>query len=202
MTRRHAAAALLGGTALAVTATSGYLGYLGIVTGRVTLDLGAGRRTRPLGPLVVDIAANREQVYAAAAAPYAVRRPRALAEKVEILERTDHPDGMVLAVHRTPVGKRLTARTVETVTFDPPHRIGFRLVRGPVPLVTETFALQTTDHGTRLTYTGKLGTDLGWLGKRWGDLVSRSWIHAVQDSLATIKAESERSAPRRADSRR
>ncbi|MBA3720530.1 MAG: SRPBCC family protein, partial [Nocardioidaceae bacterium] len=31
--------------------------YVGLVTGRLTVDLGVGRRVRPLGPLVVDIAA-------------------------------------------------------------------------------------------------------------------------------------------------
>lgn len=167
--------------------------YLGLVTGRLTLDLGLGRRTRPLGPLVVDIAAPRETVYAAATAPYAERRSRALGEKVRVLDRTE---GMVLAAHHTPVGKRLTAVTVETVTFDPPQRIGFRLVKGPVPLVTESFTLETTETGTRLIYAGELGTDLGWLGERWGDLVTRSWTRAVDASLATVKTESERRATR------
>jgi hypothetical protein len=72
-----AAAALAAGTAL----------YRSLVTGRVTLELGVGRRTRALGPLS-DIAASPETVLAAAAAPYAERRPRALMEKVHILERT------------------------------------------------------------------------------------------------------------------
>jgi hypothetical protein len=31
--------------------------YIGVVTGRVTFDLGIGRRTRPLDPLYLDIAA-------------------------------------------------------------------------------------------------------------------------------------------------
>jgi len=168
--------------------------YVAMVTGRLALDLGVGRRTRPLGPLVMDIAAPREDVYAAAAAPYDERRPRAMAEKVRILDRTDQ---MVLVAHYTPVGKRLTAVTVETVTFDPPHRIGFRLVRGPVPLVTETFELQPTPTGTRLTYTGELSTDLGWPGELWGNLVTRSWINAVETSIAAIKTESERRAARR-----
>lgn len=165
--------------------------YVGLVTGRLTLDLGIGRRTRPLGPITVDIAAPREIVYTAAVAPYAERRPRAMAEKVRILDRTDQ---MVLAAHYSPVGKRLTAVTIETVTFDPPQRIGFRLVRGPVAMVTETFALEPADSGTRLTYTGELGTDLWRLGALWGDLVMRSWIQAVEGSLKLIEAESERRA--------
>jgi len=175
--------------AAAGLAGAGAAAYVGLVTGRLALDLGIGRRTRALGPITVEIAAPREVVYAVAVAPYAERRPRAMAEKVRILDRTDQ---MVLAAHHTPVGKRLTAVTVETVTFDPPHRIGFRLVRGPVPLVTETFALEPTDTGTRLTYTGELGTDLGRLGELWGDLVARSWIGAVEASLELVKTESER----------
>jgi Polyketide cyclase / dehydrase and lipid transport len=178
-----------GCAALAGAATTG--AYVGLVTGRLTLDLGIGRRTRPLGPLHVDIAASREAVYAAAAAPYADRQTRALGEKVEILERTGQ---MVLAAHRTPVGARLTAVTVETVSLDPPSLMGFRLLRGPVPYVVETFTFDEIADGTRLTYLGELGTDLWRLGQAWGDLVARSWVQAVRDSMAAIKTDSERRA--------
>jgi len=175
--------------AATLLAATGAGAYLGLVTGRLTVDLGLGRRTRPLGPLTVDIAASPEVAYAAAAAAYAARRPRALAEKVDILERTDQ---MVLAAHRTPIGGGLTAVTVETVTLCPPQRIRFRLLRGPVPYVTETFELDATPGGTRLTYTGELGTDLWRVGQLWGDLVAHSWENAVQTSLAAIKTEAER----------
>jgi hypothetical protein len=174
---------------LAGAATTG--AYVGLVTGRLTLDLGIGRRTRPLGPLHLDIAAPRETVYTVAAAPYADRQTRAMREKVEILERAGQ---MVLAAHRTPVGSGLTAVTVETITLNPPIRMGFRLLRGPVPQVIETFTFDETADGTRLSYTGELGTDLWRLGQAWGDLVARSWVHAVRDSLAAIKTESERRA--------
>jgi hypothetical protein len=138
--------------------------------------LGIGRRTRPLGPLQVDIAAPRETVFAAA---------------VEILERAGQ---MVLAAHRTVVGSGLTAVTVETVILDPPNRMGFRLLRGPVPHVMEAFAFDETAAGTWLSYSGELGTDLWRLGQAWGDLVTRSWVGAVRDSMATIKTVSERRA--------
>jgi hypothetical protein len=69
-----AAAALAAGTAL----------YRSLVTGRVTLDLGVGRRTRACR----SISPHRRRVFAAAAAPYAERRSRALMKKVHILERT------------------------------------------------------------------------------------------------------------------
>jgi hypothetical protein len=125
------------------------------------------------------------------AAPYANRQTRAMREKVEILERAGQ---MVLAAHRTPVGSGLTAVTVETVTLDPPNRMGFRLQRGPVPHVIETFTFEETADGTRLSYTGELGTDLWRLGQAWGDLVARSWVQTVRDSIAAIKTESERRA--------
>ena len=165
--------------------------YAALVTGRLTLDLGIGRRTRPLGPLTVDIGAPPAVAFQAAAAPYAERRPRHLREKVAILERSDR---MLLAAHRTPVGGGLTAVTVETVRLDPPHTIGFRLVRGPVPHVVETFRFEAAGAGTRLRYDGELGTDLGPVGAAWGRLVARSWVATVARSLDAIKTESERRA--------
>jgi hypothetical protein len=110
-------------------------------------------------------------------------------EKVEILERAGQ---MVLAAHHTPVGSGLTVVSVETVTLDPPNRMGFRLLRGPVPHVIESFAFDETADGTRLSYSGELGTDLWRLGQVWGDLLARSWVDVVRDSMAAIKTESER----------
>jgi hypothetical protein len=146
--------------------------YLGLVTGAIQLDLGIGRRTRPLGPLEVRIAAPRELVFEVIAAPYAERPARAMREKVEVLERgTD----LVLAAHHTPIRGRLPAATVETVRFQPPARIDFRLVRGPVPYVVEYLLLHSDDHhqdNTVLSYLGELGTDLWGLGQCWGELVA------------------------------
>jgi hypothetical protein len=175
-----------GAAGLVGTATAA---YLGLVTGRVTLDLGVGRRSRPLGPLTIDVAAPRDVVYAVAAAPYAERRPRALSEKVDIWDRSEN---VVLAAHRTPVGRGLTAVTVEMVTFDPPRRIGFRLLRGPVPHVAERFEFELSPTGTQLVYTGELGTDLWRLGERWGDVVAGAWVRTVRASLDSIRVEAER----------
>ena len=164
--------------------------YLGLVTGAVTLDLGVGRRLRPLGPLEVRVAAPRQVVYDVATAPYVVRPTRAMREKVQVLERGA---GMVLAAHRTPIGGRLVATTTETVTFDPPGRIGFRLLRGPVPHVVESFRLTEVDPGTTLLrYEGEIGADLGALGRRWSDLVARTWEDTVRSSLEQIRTEAER----------
>lgn len=165
-------------------------GYVGLVTGSLTLDLGIGRQIRPLGPISLVIAAPRQTVYDAAAAPYSLRPSRALQAKVQVLERGSD---MVLAAHRTPVGGRLTAITVETVTFDPPREIRFRLLRGPVPFVEETFTFTEHDHATTtLIYQGTLGTDLWAVGQAWGRLVGSSWEDAVAKSLAEIKQASER----------
>ena len=164
--------------------------YLATVRGSLTLDLGVGRRTRALGPQRVQIAAPRELVFEVVEGPYR-RTPRAMADKLEVLERGSD---LVLAAHHTPLGHGLKATTVETVRFDPPGLISFRLLRGPVPHVTETFALEEVDRGTELVYSGELGTDLWALGAAWGGLVARSWEQTVADSLAEVKEEAERQA--------
>lgn len=179
------------GTAAAAGALGA--GYLGLVTGAVPVDLGLGRRTRPLGPFGVDIRAPRDVVFDILSEPYLARQTRAAAEKIRILERGRD---MVLAAHRTPVRGRLVATTVETVRFTRPDRVDFRLTRGPVPHVVETFVLTTTADGTRLDYTGELGTDLWAVGARWGDLVARPWEHAVRVAFAAVKAEAERRSDR------
>lgn len=91
-------------------------GYLGLVTGAVPVDLGVGRRTRPLGPLSVDIAAPREVIFDVLSEPYLGRQSRAMAEKIEILDRGSD---MVLAAHRTPIPGRLSGRLVATTVDGP-----------------------------------------------------------------------------------
>ena len=170
-------------------------GYVGLVTGSCPIDLGIGRRVRPLGPQLVDMAAPREVVFDVIAEPYLGRAPRALADKLRVLDRGSD---MVLAAHFTPLGGRLglVAQTVETVRFTPPERIDFRLVRGPVPHVVETFVLteQTDGAGTRLAYDGEIGADLWRVGERWCALVAERWEQTVAASLAAVKAEAERRA--------
>jgi len=181
---------LLGIAALGALARSG---YDQLVRGGLTLDLGIGRTVRPLGPQVVEIAAARETVFDVVAAPYLGRPTRAMAEKLRVLERGED---LVLAAHFTPVGTRI-ATTVETVRFERPERVHFRLVRGPVPHVVEEFALRETPEGTELTYTGELGTDLWAAGRWWGDRVAAKWEAAVKSSLAAVRVEAERRAARR-----
>jgi hypothetical protein len=170
-------------------------GYVGLVTGACPLDVGIGRRVRPLGLQPVDVDAPREVVFDVLAEPYGSRVPRALADKVRVLERGSD---MVLAAHFTPLGGRLglVAQTVETVRFTRPERVDFRLVRGPVPHVIEAFVLteQNGGAGTRLAYDGEIGADLWRVGQGWCELVARRWEQTVAASLAAVKAEAERRA--------
>ena len=183
---------MIRGVAAAAAAAGGLagVGYYLVVSGKATIDTGWGRRVRPLGPFGVQIAAPAPAVFDVIAAPYLGRTPRAMSGKLQVLQRgTD----MVLAEHYTPVHHgRLTAATLETVTFDRPHKIGFRLVRGPVPYITEEFTLAQDDGTTRLEYSGELGTDFGIAGRWWADWVAAAWEAAVRSSLKGIRAEAER----------
>ena len=173
------------------------------MTGACPLDLGVGRRVRPLGPQLVDMAAPREVVFDVIAEPYLGRAPRALADKLRVLERGSD---MVLAAHFTPLGGwlGLVAQTVETVRFSRPERVDFRLVRGPVPHVVEAFTLEERagGAGTRLVYQGEIAADLWRLGQRWSELVGRRWEQTVASSLGAVRAEAERRAAASAASRR
>ena len=166
--------------------------YALLVRGALTLDLGVGRRTRELGPIDLHVAAPRETVFDVIAAPYLKRTPRAMADKLDVLERGSD---MVLAAHFTPLGAGMSATTVETVRFERPDLISFRLVRGPVPHVVETFELkEAPEGGTDFAYRGELGTDLWGAGAWWGERVARSWERTVEESLAGIRTEAERRA--------
>ena len=191
MTRRRRR--LVIGTAIGAGSSVGVgvAGYLGLVSGAVPLDLGVGRRSRQLGPQTLDVAAPRELVFDVIAQPYLGRATHTMAEKVRLIERgTD----LVLAAHHTPIHGRIAATTVETVKFDRPDRVGFRLVRGPVPHVVEEFTLTEYDGGTRLVYRGEMAADLWRLGAWWTGVVARRWETTVAAALASIKHEAERRA--------
>jgi hypothetical protein len=177
---------------LAGVASVGTLVWALVVRGSLSLDLGIGRRYRPLGPIAVHIAAPRDIVFDVIAAPYLERTPRALATKLEVLERGRD---LVLAAHYTRA-YGLTATTVESVRFERPERVHFRLVRGPVPHVVETFALVEAGRETELEYVGELGAELWVLGRLWGAAVARIWEETVAAALEDIRTEAERRAAR------
>ncbi len=164
--------------------------YRLVARGDLTLDTGIGRTLQPLGPVPFEIAAPRELVFEVVAAPYLGRTPRPLASELHVWERSSE---MVLAAHHTEV-KCGTTTTVETVRFERPERIVFRVLRGPVPHVVESFVLAETDRGTLLTWEGELGTDFWSVGRWWGTRVARQWERAVRRSILAITAEAERRA--------
>jgi hypothetical protein len=159
----------------------------------LTLDLGIGRRVRSLGPIAIQIAAPPDVVFDVIATPYLHKTPSALRGRLAVIERGSD---LVLAAHHTPLARGLTVTTVETVRFEPPHRISFRLIKGPVPHVAERYELHPRDGGTTLDYRGELGTDLWTLGAWWGDRVAPVWERTVAASLERVRAEAERRAPR------
>lgn len=182
--------------ALAATALATIAGLVALLSlGRLTLDVGWGRRLRALGPQVVRIGAPRELVFDLVAVPYlSLNPPRELRSKIQVLERST---GMVVAAHRTKVG-RITTITVESVSLSRPDQIAFRLLRGPVPLVTEQFVLREVAGGreTELEYRGEMATDLWIIGQWWGDLVARYWERAVADALSSLKRSCENAVAR------
>jgi hypothetical protein len=157
--------------------------YRRLVAGDLVIDLSIGRSIRPLGPIDARIEAPRDLVFDVIAAPYLASPPSFLEEKIRVLERSDE---MVLAAHRTPVRQGLVATTVETVRFERPGAVHFRLLRGPVPHVIERFEMTEDEDATLFHYEGELGADLWALGRLWGDLVATRWDEAVRGSLAEI----------------
>jgi hypothetical protein len=195
--RRAPGAAMIIGFAGGATAMIG-AGVGLALRGELTLDVGWGRTRRPLGPITVDISAPREVAFAVIADPYLDRTPHALADKLQVIERGSD---MALAAHHTRLRGSLVSTTVETVRFSPPDLVSFRLIRGPVPEVTETFRLSDTSAGTRLDYAGELGTDMWALGRLAGRYAAAKWETTVQASLDEIKAEAERRARHRTTGR-
>jgi hypothetical protein len=127
-------------------------------------------------------------VFEILAAPYLGKMPASMKGKIEVLDR--HGD-LVVALHRTRLPVR-DAITVETVTFERPTRVTFKLLRGPVPYVEEEFLLEEGDGETEFTYTGQLGADLWALGRIYGGrIVKPVWEKVVRDSLAQVKAAAE-----------
>jgi hypothetical protein len=177
--------------ALAVVASR--WAYRRLVAGDLVIDLSIGRSIRPLGPVDARIEAPRELVFDVIAAPYLASPPSSLAEKIHVLERSDE---MVLAAHRTPVRDGLVATTVETVRFERPGTVYFRLLRGPVPHVVERFELAEDGDATLFHYEGELGADLWALGRWWGNLVALRWNDAVRGSVEEITRVAEMRAAR------
>jgi hypothetical protein len=85
--------------------------------------------------------------------------------------------------------------TAEAVAFDPPDRIGFRHLRGPVPHAVEEFLFRDDAGSTLIEYRGELGIDFWLLGRLAGRFwVAPTWEKAVHGSLEHIKGQAEERA--------
>lgn len=172
------------------------VGFLLLAMGKISMDLDWGRSLHELGPMDYEIAAPRDMVMEMISAPYLGRTPRD--SGIEVLDRDER---MVVAAHHTKV-HFYTARTVEIVSFDPPERVGFRHLHGPVPHAVEEFTLSESSDGsaTTLRYTGELGIDFFFLGRlagsRW---VVPQWEDTVREHLDDLTERAEEKARRRAE---
>jgi hypothetical protein len=168
---------------------AGVAAYVLVVRGQLVLDVGVGRRSRPLGPVALEVNAPPATVFDVVAGPYLGRAPKAMEAKLKVIERGED---LVLAEHFTQVNRWLTATTLEMVHFQRPSRVSFRLLRGPVPFAEETFEIEPRGDNALFTYSGRLGTDFWALGQWWANAVAKRWEKAVEVSIAGIRAEAER----------
>jgi hypothetical protein len=167
-------------------------GFLLLAMGRLHLDLGWGRSLHELGPIEIRIAAPRDLVFEMIREPYLGHSPRG--SSIEVLARGKN---LAVAAHHTKV-HFYTARTVESVKFEPPDRVGFTHLTGPVPHAVEEFVLADADGDTELRYSGEVGIDFFFLGRiagrRW---VRPQWERAVREHLEDLKRRGEALAERR-----
>ena len=166
--------------------------FLALAMGRAHLDLGFGRSIHQLGPISATIRAPRELVFEIIAAPYL---GRSSVPGIEVLARGE---GLVVARHETRV-HFYTAQTTEAIDFTPPTRVGFRHLCGPVPHAIEKFALEETDAGTELRYSGEIGIDFFIVGRMaaryW---VRPQWERVVSAHIEDLRQRAEATAARRA----
>jgi hypothetical protein len=163
--------------------------FLLLAMGRLWLDLGWGRSVHALGPITVRIAAPRDLVFEVVSAPYTGRAPRG--SGIEVIAKSD---ALVVATHHTKV-HFYTARTVEVVELEPPGRVGFRHLTGPVPYAVEQFVLEESDGDTEIHYSGEVGIDFFVLGRvaarYW---VRPQWERTVREHLEDLKDRAEQRA--------
>jgi hypothetical protein len=166
--------------------------FLLLAMGRLHLDLGWGRSFHELGPIEIRIAAPRDLVLEVISSPYL--SGSAGNSGIEVWARGED---LAVAAHFTKV-HFYTARTVEAVKFDPPERVGFRHLSGPVPHAVEEFDLTETEGETLLRYEGEVGIDFFFLGRlagrRW---VRPQWERAVRADLEDLRQRAEQLAARR-----
>jgi hypothetical protein len=162
------------------------VGFLLLAMGRLHLDLGWGRSFHELGPIEIRIAAPRDLVFEMISEPYLHHNPKH--SRIDVLARGKD---LAVAAHHTKV-HFYTAITVEAIKFEPPDRIGFRHLSGPVPYAIEEFLLEEADGATELRYSGEIGIDFFFLGRIAGrQWVRPQWERAVREDLEDLRQRAE-----------
>lgn len=124
-----------------------------------------------------------------------VAAPRGLCFEVvasagETLER--HPDGAKVVRFTTTVGRR-EVPTTELVVTEPPERIRYSWLEGPLSEVDEIITFVDAGSGTELIYEGSFragGGPIGWLYGRF--VVKPVFERLVREHLQQAKEVSER----------
>ena len=166
--------------------------FLLLAMGRMHLDLGWGRSLHELGPITLRIEAPRDMVFEMISAPYLGRAPGG--DEIDVIARDR---SLVVAAHLTKV-HFYEARTVEAVEFEPPARVVFRHLTGPVPHAVEEFVLDANAEGTELHYSGEVGIDFFLLGRLAGRYwVRKQWEAAVRKHLDDLRRRAEDKARHR-----
>ena len=147
-----------------------------------------GTERSPTRPITFQIEAPRDLVFEIITAPYTGRTRSG--SGIDVLARSDE---LVVAAHHTRV-HFYTARTVEIVEFEPPRRVGFRHLAGPVSHAIERFELDESGGRTELRYTGGGDRLLRPRQARGAPLGPAQWERAVREHLETVKDSAEQRA--------
>ncbi len=143
----------------------------------------------PLPSLSIEIAAHPELVYQLIAAAGRGSLPGGASHGARLLEQPA-PDRAVVEFTTPVFGRRVV--TVEEVRFEPPHRIHYRLLSGPLPAVEEEFWLQPAAIGTVMRYSGRYQPHRPLLRTLFDRAVVPSiYRRVVWKSMLDIKAAAE-----------
>ena len=106
-------------------------------------------------------------------------------------------DDRLIVEFKTRAG-RFTVTTIEEVTLEPPERITFRHVKGPLRYAREEFVLTETDGGVEVTHTGEFVwmplPVVGWLGGRL--FIKRAFERILDEHMEQIRVACEARAAR------
>ena len=140
------------------------------------------------------IRAPRELVYQKKSAFGSGRLNGESSESSRVVSRSDDK---IIAEFKTRAGP-FTITTLEEVTLEPPERITFRHLRGPLHYAREEFAIHDVDAGTELTHDGEFVWSrlpvLGWLAGRL--LIEPAFERIIEDHVEMIRVACEARAKR------